>query len=1293
MLNLLKTKLIPQLSKWVYAVAVLLLAILAFILDLKSSGMSPDDYIKINKKNSALIQADTLFKEDILEIRFGIKSDFNRINRLQKKMENLSTHYLDNIEEQTKTHLSPSLAKLSIVIQQRNKHLRLFKTIFSEFAALSNSFPKISRKFKSQLGMHLYTSPSFIDQINTVSLVLSQPDTNLATVEVELLAEFMDQVPNILKPELKKLLTNAHLFIKSRNKVNLLLKRMITPEILQKTQILELTYSNLSIKINREASFYQSLSVIFMVILVLFTILILYWLFATTRKLKSSLNRSEFLQYAIDQHAIISITDANGTINYVNDLYCQLSKQDEHNLLGNNHSAVNINHTKNNFFKDMWETVKAGNVWHGEVINENKSRSEYWVNSTVVPFVDENNEPFQYIFISTDITAHKQAEQTLEEERLFFTSITNAMAEGVYAQDENGNCTYINPEGEKILGWKSYELIGKNMQQTVFGKTEDGTLILPEECPITISLGDVVAYHSHNVIFWNKNDTMVPVYLSAVPIYEKNTLKSAVVVFQDITKRKQQEEELATAVTRAEEANESKSMFLANMSHEIRTPMNAIIGMSYLALQTQLNDKQRDYIEKVNASADALLSLINDILDFSKIEAKKLEIEAAEFSLDTMLQGVTDILTIPANKKGLELLLDIDDSIPNLIYGDSLRLRQVLLNFASNAVKFTDHGEVIVSAANKGQTPDKVSIEFAVKDSGIGMTAKQKEGLFQAFTQADISTTRKYGGTGLGLAITSQLIELMGGEIIVESVVDSGSTFSFTLGFSISNENNKTLPIISEDASPAEKRVLIVDDNDAALEILEKQVLAQGFKVTALKEGKDVIDELQQETYDILILDWKMPKFSGVEILSLIKELNLTRPPITIMITAYDQDLLEKELKAHQLSIQKILTKPFNSSVLKSSIYDVMGWIDTPKEQSSNSSVKDNHLHGVHLLLVEDNEFNQELAMSLLEMHGITADLAVNGQIALDKMEQNHEDYHGILMDCQMPVMDGYTATKIIREKYGSSIPVIAMTANVMQSDIEKAKSVGMDDVITKPVNVNVMMKIISKWIQLPESNTAAQPKSLGNSAEDRYHLAQVTHINVKNGINMMGGNKELYRQLLTRFKSNFTSSSSRLDDFFEDNNIEEATRLAHTIKGTAGNIGASQLQYYAESIETHCYAGELPEARSYLPQMKDSLEDLLLDINKVLKYLDGEEEESKELENKAPISESELQELLVLLQKQLEDYDTDSESTFISLKNALPSVKDTQALSSLSDAIQQYDFEHALEHLEVLGRELIRNS
>ena len=1297
MLSFFKTKSLPGLSKWIYLAIILLLAVFASILYQKSSGMSPDNYVTINKNNSELIQIDTLLKEDLLEIRFGMKSDFNRLNKLQKKMLQLSNHYLDNIEEQTTKALSPPLEKLSIAIQQRSKHIHLFSTIFSTLIEQSDSFPNISRKFKAQLGMHLYTSPSLIEQVNPVSLVLNQSDTSIAMVEVELLSEFMKQVPDILKPELKLLLTHARLFIKSRSKVNLLLKRMITTDILQKIQLLELTYSNLSIKVNKEASFYQNLSVAFMIILVLFTVIILYWLFATTRKLKSSLNRSEFLQYAIDQHAIISITDADGTINYVNDLYCQLSKQDENSLLGENHRSVNSHHPDNNFFKDMWETVKDGNVWHGEILNESTSKNKYWVNSTVVPFLDDDDKPFQYIFISTDITDHKRAEKNLKDERLFFTSITDAMAEGVYAQDEKGNCTYINPEGEKILGWDADELIGKHMQQTVYGKTENGTPIPSEQCPVTISLSDVEAYHSHNVIFWDKNDYIVPVYLSAVPIYDGDSLKSAVVVFQDITERKHQEEELATAVTRAEEANESKSMFLANMSHEIRTPMNAIIGMSYLALQTDLNDKQRDYVEKVNTSADALLTLLNDILDFSKIEAQKLEIETAEFSLDATLQGVTDILTIPANKKGVELLLDIDSSIPNLLYGDSLRLRQVLLNFASNAVKFTEHGEVIISATNREQDIDKICIEFSVADTGIGMSREQKEGLFQAFTQADISTTRRYGGTGLGLAITSQLIDLMGGDITVESTANSGSKFNFTLNFLISSNNNAT-PVISEHGLPSDKRILIVNDNDAGLEILEKQILALGFNITALKKGKTAIRELQQEAYDILIIDWKMPDLSGVETLSLIKKLNLTNPPLTIMTTAYDHDLLEKELKGHKLTIETILTKPFNSSILKSALFDAMGWHHSPTQQIDNKdSEKDNQLQGIHLLLVEDNEFNQELALSLLEMHGVTADLAVNGQIALDKMEQNHASYHGILMDCQMPVMDGYTATKIIRTKYGPSLPIIAMTANVMQSDIEKAKSVGMDDVITKPIDVALMMKTIANWVQLPESQRLVQTKSFSeneeNNMSDELILTQATHINVANGIKMMGGNRKLYHQLLERFKSNFTTSVSRLGDFFNEKNIEEATRLAHTIKGTAGNIGASQLQNDAEKIETHCHTDELTKAQSYLPQIKDSLKYVLIDIDSVLKSLDENKEASEVTESKATISEEELQDLLNLLQEQLENYDTESEATFTLLKNVLPSVKNTQSLASLSDAIQQYDFEQASEFLKIIDNELTTKS
>ena len=748
-------------------------------------------------------------------------------------------------------------------------------------------------------------------------------------------------------------------------------------------------------------------------------------------------------------------------------------------------------------------------------------------------------------------------------------------------------------------------------------------------------------------------------------------------------------EEMVKLRKEADTANHAKSEFLANMSHEIRTPMNAIIGMSYLLQKTKLEEKQQDYVTKVEMSSKNLLRIIDDILDFSKIEAGKLTLENTDLYLEELISGVADTVNVKLQKKNdVELVTYIDPQIPPVISGDSVRLRQVLLNLADNAVKFTASGEIILSAKVITKMSYGVIIQFSVTDTGLGMTPEQLKKLFTPFQQADLSTTRKYGGTGLGLAICRKIVEMMDGELEVESELNKGTEFKFHAFFSSAESTGSS---ISKMDSVLGMKALLVDDSESARLVLGEMLTSFGFIVLTAKNAEEAIDiYVKEQASDIplslMVVDWRMPGMDGLELVKNLRSREGEDVPSVLMVTAFGVDTVREAAKNKM--VDGYLLKPINPSTLFDSLNTILYLGEKRKlNKTKEKEVIDNyryHLKGVKVLLVEDNEINMELAIELLSDVGIEVDTASNGLIGVQKINENKYDL--VLMDIQMPELDGLSATREIRrqEKF-ASLPILAMTAHAMKGEYEKSIAAGMNDHITKPIDPHVLYTSIIKFTKGVNFERTKTEEAQSSSVESPFII---NGLDVIQGVARVAGKISSYEKLLANFVSSYADFSVKCESLVKEKNSHELSAYLHTVAGVSGNIGANAI--YTKIREASVISKECAEKNSALnDEFTKELTAISSEFDSLIKEISAHTNVSSEtLTDKQEITPEKWREIIDRIVLLAEENDIDSAALCEELITKYILDKETKdSLIKVKDSLNNFDFDDAIEIINQINK------
>jgi two-component system sensor histidine kinase/response regulator len=790
-----------------------------------------------------------------------------------------------------------------------------------------------------------------------------------------------------------------------------------------------------------------------------------------------------------------------------------------------------------------------------------------------------------------DITEQKQAEETLRESEERYRDLFENANDLIQSVAPDGSILFVNHAWRKALGYSKaevaelsmFDLIHANSRahcQELFQKVLSGEEVTNAEAEFITKNGrSIIVEGNINCRFKNGK----PVATRAI--------------FRDVTERKQLERDLITAREAAISASQAKSAFLATMSHEIRTPMNGILGMTGLLVKTEMTGEQRKMAETVQFSANALLTLINDILDFSKIESGKLILESLEFELHPVIESVVELLAEEAQKKRIELASFIHQDVPETLRGDPARLRQILTNLVGNAIKFTEVGEVIVSVSRELTTNHHIILRFAVTDTGIGIAEEKQANLFQAFSQADTSTTRRYGGTGLGLAISRQLVDLMNGDIGVESQQGKGSCFWFKVPFEVHTQPAKPAP---PQVSMESSRLLIVDDNATNRTILGHYITSWGMRYSSAESGSEALAMLRQaiadkDPYDLAVVDMQMPEMDGLMLAEKIKADALTASTRLIIMTSLGRRQGEEARK--RAKIEAFINKPIKQSELFDCLAVVVSGAQRESFESQDSSfIKRRATSGLaknrlpkqaRILVAEDNAVNRQVAFLQLQSLGYTVDTVANGLQALEVLSATN--YDAVLMDCQMPEMDGYEATAEIRRREGEEkhTTIIALTANALQGDAEKCLAAGMDDYLSKPIKAEALEAMLEKWTH--DKTSEAKP-AVAAEAKD---LARVLDTSVLEKLRKALGDKrkDFIASLIDLFIADTQTRLQALGDAINSQDATALRQVAHALKGSCANVGAKRMSELCDILEEKGLANSLEGASGFVVHLEEEFE------------------------------------------------------------------------------------------------------
>ncbi|MEO7335950.1 MAG: PAS domain-containing protein [Caldimonas sp.] len=773
-----------------------------------------------------------------------------------------------------------------------------------------------------------------------------------------------------------------------------------------------------------------------------------------------------------------------------------------------------------------------------------------------------------FVTTYTDISERKRAELALQQRERLMRLVIDSFPGPLAHWDTDMRCTIANRAYRDWMGLDPEQMIGRTQRELIGAE-----LYERNEPHILAALrGEEQRVERSRVV---SNGSMRHFFLHYMPDRDGEHVRGFISAVVDVSDMKQVQLQLQDRTAQAEQANVAKSQFLANMSHEIRTPMNAILGMLALLKKTDLTPRQADYAGKSEGAARSLLGLLNDILDFSKAEAGKMTLDPHPFRMDQLLRDLSVILSANASGKNIEVLFDIDPKLRNHLLGDAMRLQQVLINLGGNAIKFTQAGEVVVSVEMVAPGDTTVVLEIGVRDSGIGIATEHHERIFSGFTQAEASTTRRFGGTGLGLAICQRLVALMGGTLRMDSTVGKGSRFYFRIELPLAPATLEEERLEATGRASVSLRALIIDDNPVARDVAKRMALALGWTADLANSGEAGLSAVRgaDYPYDAVFVDWQMPGLDGWQTARRIRDIaGAGTAPTVVMMTAHGRDTLAQRTPEEQALIDGFLVKPVTASMLYDVLVDARAGRNPQAVPVRTAFVQLSRLAGLRLLVAEDNANNQQVARELLEDEGAEVVIAVNGLEAVEAVAAADPPFDAVLMDLQMPVMDGYTATSRIRQELARlDLPIVAMTANAMASDREACLSAGMNEHVGKPFDLDHLVGVLRRLVGRSAAAALAKPGSHVGFKVETFTLeaAAAAGVEFESALRRLGGNRKVYGRTLRDFVKDLASLPGQLKALLEGGAWIEAARELHSLRGVAATVGALALSRCAGEAES----------------------------------------------------------------------------------------------------------------------------